>query len=102
MKNLMTTACISGLVLLTACAPSNPSPPGPVDQLNQICQNLRQQIIMDSNNNAPEQFGNDPTKQATLYQGYDQNNCDDVLSQTSNTVANPRTPGCKRTRTVAQ
>jgi hypothetical protein len=95
-KSFTAAACISGLLLLAACAP--PNQPLAPDQLNQICQNLRQQIITDSNNNAPEQFGNDPTKQATLYKGYDQNNCDEVLNLSSTTMSNPRTTNRKKNR----
>lgn len=91
-SRFMVTTCISGFFMLAACAPTNTKTPSQYDQLNQICKNLKQQIIMDANNNVPGELGNNPTKEAEYYKNYDQYHCDEVLSPLKNTgMTNTRT-----------
>jgi len=71
----------AAFLLLTACMTPGQQPVTATGQLNQICQNLKQEIIMDSTRNVPEEGGNNPTTQARLYKEYDKNHCDEVLRQ---------------------
>lgn len=84
-KHLITLLSITSLSVLTACAPKGPTGAPPETALNQICVNLKQQIIMDQNNSVPQQLGSNPAKEAALYKGYDEHNCDEILGQMQNT-----------------
>jgi hypothetical protein len=77
LKYLLPTACL----LLTACVMPSTTPPVAGDPLNQICKNLKQDIIKDSVNNVPDELGHNPTEQARLYKEYDKYHCDEVLAK---------------------
>lgn len=70
-------------LLLTACATFTEQrhPAASGGQLNQICHNLKQEIIMNSVNNVPEEGGRNPAVDARLYKEYEQNKCPDVLRE---------------------
>src|ERR1700738_5308386 len=77
---LAITACIGIAMLLSSCSFSHPASGEEPDQLTLFCENLKQDIILNDGLSSMRDNGPSPTKAASYYKQYDQNNCDDVIA----------------------
>ena len=91
-----------GFLGLSGCSLLMPQHTAPVneEQLNQICQSLRHDIIMNANSNAPDHFTHEPeqlpqnpAEDATLYKQYYAHKCDQLEEQTVLTPQRVRVHG---------
>jgi hypothetical protein len=55
----------------------------PKSQLEQICREVKQDIIMNSVHNVPQEGGNNPTEEARLHDEFEKYHCDRVLNETA-------------------
>lgn len=53
----------------------------PKSQLEQICRDLKQDIIMHTVHGVPQEGGSNPTQEARLYKDYDKYHCAGVLNE---------------------
>lgn len=93
-KHYLGAVSIFGLpLLLCSCIYGTTNPPAttPPDQLTVICQNLRQDILMNDNDGQSpmNENGPSPTKAAVFYKQYDENNCDEVINRNLATPMKP-------------
>ncbi len=92
LKNKCLTSVLglgAGIILCSCSFSNNNASAGGPDQLTVICENLKQDIILNDGISPANANGPSPTKAASYYQQYDQYNCDDVISGKSGKTVKP-------------
>lgn len=83
LKKLIYLSFSGVALLLSACSHIPGFHPSPKAQINQICSNLKQDILLNSTLPAPEAAGQNPTKTAQFYKAYQHYNCERRLQEQS-------------------
>jgi hypothetical protein len=81
LRLVLVCAFISSSISLTSCVYWHREPISPF-QRDQVCEELKQQILLSSARNAPDEFGKMPNDTAFLYKKYEENNCPEKLDNT--------------------
>ena len=81
MKILIITI-LTCILVSSCCCPCSPEI-GPFER-NQICENLKQDILLTNARGAPDDQGKLPTELAFLYKQYAKYNCPETLDDDSN------------------